>query len=278
MVRILNQDVPPSLSWRFFRILGPPKTTGFDVFLPSYTYGIGRALARRHPFRFPNRQGFTMLRVTPAQRAQRLKFRAALDIWATQPYTTPTDTTYGPKGHNIWRALGQSFNHWAINYFMSCQLPYEATATPAPWDPHHFLVLFATITGDQTGFIQSPALPPGTYRVAILEDGAFGQTSPQSEVISRFIYAASVYSGSPESPVLESHIGVGTPDASHNYETWADCPDNQPDAWTAYLASDPQTVDVTLDTTSSIMLQFKNEIAGDQQPNAGTLQFALTSL
>lgn len=278
MVRILGQDVPPSLSLDFTRCIGPPHSTGFPLYITGYQYAIASAQGSRYPFRMKHRQGFTAPMITLAQTTQRQRFRAALDVWALQPYQSSADTTYGPKGHNIWHDLGAGFGLWAINYFMSQQIPFEIAATPAPWDPNFFLVLFAGETGDQTGYVYTPVLDAGTYRVALLQEGVFRHWKTE-ESKWKYLYAVSVYSGTPAAPSLEAHIGRLDPGNDWNYEEIFETYDTQAAAWTAYTDdSNPETVDVTVDGTERILLQYKNRKAGDQYPSDGSIQVSITAV
>lgn len=276
MASVYGQDIPPSLVTAYTKCIGPPKESGFAIFLPNYPGLYGRTVGRRHPFRFPPRQGYTSFRITAPQAAQRLHFRAALDLWAQQPYTTPADALYGAKGHNIWWQQGVSFGMWGINYFMSRTVPLKIADEPAPWDPALFMNLFAGHAGDNSGYAVSALLPAATYRVELLRAGQWHVHNP-IQAKSAYVYAVSVSHGTSDSATFDAHIGVLTPDASHNYENWNQLPENEPDAWTEYTDnSDPRYVDVTVDGTERILLQFLNLKVGDPYTRYGSLQASIT--
>lgn len=268
MASVYQQDVPPSLVTAYSIALGPPKHTGFALYVGSYFSQYGQTVGRRYPFRFPTRQGFTGRRITPAQTTQRGHFRAALDIYDVQPYFTPTDPVYGPKGHNIWWDRGAAFNLYGINYFMRETIPHEIADTPAPWDASQYLNIMADQTGDDFGYQDSAPLDPGTYRVTMLPSTWTTQWTP-----TKYSVAATIYRKGTDD--LYTNIGpIGDVDPVLNW-TYA-FPDslynNAAAAWTGYLNDSAHTYrDVLIAQGERIAVQYRNFIQHPPPPHAGTL-------
>lgn len=268
MASVYEQDVPPSLVTAYRKVLGPPKLTGFALYVGSYFSYTGTTVGRRFPFRMPTRQGFTGRRITPAQTTQRQHFRAALDIYHEQPYFTPTDPVYGPKGHNIWWDQGASFNLYGINYFMRETIPHEIAGTPAPWDASLFLNIMAGQPGDQTGYQDSAPLPAGTYRVTMLESSWYTEYTPNKYSVAATIYrkdTSDAYHG-------QGPIGDTDPSMNWEYSILNTLYNNAAAAWTGYLNDSLHTYrDVVIAEGERIAVQYRNWKPAPTETHHGTL-------
>jgi hypothetical protein len=275
MVKLFGQSVPPSLSHLFYRWIGVPKTTGFNLFITGYAYGIADALGKRMPYRFPPRQGLAGRNITPTQTTQRGHFRAALDVYNEQRGYAPFGTAYGPQGLNLWYETASGFNMFTINYVMSEQIPHEIADTAAPWDPHHYLNIYAMGEGCWHGYVMTPPLEGGTYRVTLMPswlhkmDGGSG-----------YISAVRVFEGYDVPPAYDrGPIGDWNPGGGWIYgprNDWAASPGA---AWSRYLNDSLHTYrDINLETGFRIMLQFEDRESWPVVVVTGALQVKIDKI
>ena len=76
MVRLRDFNPPPSYQNLFFQWIGIPRSTGLDLYIGDYAYGVGLSTGKRMRYRFPSRQGLAGRLITPSQTTQRLHFLA----------------------------------------------------------------------------------------------------------------------------------------------------------------------------------------------------------
>ena len=254
-MRIRDFNPPPTYTDLFYRWIGVPRSTGLDIYVGDYPYGVGLSVGKRMRYRFPSRQGITARLVTAAQTVQRQHFRAALDIWADQPAYTDQDTTYGPKGRNFWWEQSSGLGWFTIDYFMHLQLPHEIEDTPAPWDPNYYIAIHAGAAGDRDGYEQTPPMDAGTYRVKMDNTPFYTSLHPHPYLIAVTIYIRRT----DDSLDVVGPIGESNPTVTYEYSPNGDHYDTQAAAMTGYLNDSIHvTRDVVLADGERIALQYRN--------------------
>jgi len=256
VTKVRDCSPPPSFSYLFYRWIGQPRQTGFDIYVGDYPYGVGRSLGKRMFYRFPPRQGISGKNITPTQTVQRQHFAAAINLYAEQPYYTPFGAPYGQQGRNIWFARAAGVDMYAINYFVSLQVPFEQSGEPAPWDTKHYLTIYAGQLGDTYATIGSPWLNPGTYRIQMMKTDWRTLELEHPYFIAATIWDYYKIEGS----VLQGIIG-----STHPLDEWMYCQpdfmyDSVDDAWNGYLNdSDHSFLDVTLTKKGKIFIMYAND-------------------
>lgn len=255
MVRLRDFNPPPSYCDLFFRWIGIPRSTGLDLYVGDYAYGVGLSTGKRMRYRFPSRQGISGTLITPSQTIQREHFRAALDVWNEQPAYTDTDTAYGPRGRNWWFEGASGLGFFTINYVMGLQLPHEIESTPAPWDPNYYLAIHAAVDGDRDGYRQTPPMSAGTYRVKMNNTPWGNSVHPNPFIIACTIYIRRT----DDSLDVVGPIGESNPTVTYEYSPNEDHYITQAAAWAGYrFDSIHVTRDVVLANGERIALQYRN--------------------
>jgi hypothetical protein len=268
VARVIAFNLPPSLAGAFFRAVGVPRSTGFQVWVTGYEYGIGEAIPKRLPRAFRARQGMTAPTLTPVTLVNRARFQHGMVIWSGQPSYTPGVSEYGGIGANIWAEWAAVDGITATAYFMGQQMPFEVAAAVAPWDTSKYVSVFGHESGDVVGYVSSMPLVAGTYRVSMLPSE--WEAKPDEE---KYLVAATVYLQSDEETFVEvGPIGDVAPDATFAYGAVASMYDSPALAWTGYLDdSEHVTRDVTVSAGERIAVQYRNWIPFQEDEHDGTL-------
>lgn len=255
-MRIRDFNPPPTYSDLFYRWIGIPRSTGLDIYVGDYPYGVGLSAGKRMRYRFPSRQGLAGKLITAAQTIQRQHFRAALDVYDAQPTYTAFAAPYGQHGRNLWFNQASGFGWFTINYFMSLELDAQRAECPSPWDTSRWLTIYAGQVGDVYNIIDTLWLKPGTYRVELLK------TNWETlDVAHPFLFALTVYRRYlHQSWTLQNLIGVTHPSGFYIYCHPDFMYDSIDDAWDG-LHNDAERsfLDVTLTEEGELGIQFWND-------------------
>lgn len=268
MARVIGFSAPPSMAAGFFRAVGVPRSTGFQVWVTGYEYGIGESIGKRLPRAFRARQGMTAPTLTPATIENRTRFQHGMQVWWRQPSYTPGVPEYGGIGVNIWQDRADVEGLTAHAEFMSAQMPYEVAEEISPWDTKYFVSILADGPGDNTSYAMSAALPAGMYRVSMMPSswGWFWTSW-------KYLVAITVVRVNAEETVDAMDVlGDVDPAMFWQYCIPASMYDSAAEAWTGYL-NDGGTlsVDVPISEGDRVGVQYKNWKGVPDQGHVGEL-------